>query len=201
MTSGEDPRVVRTRAAVLAAACDALIEDGYAGVTIDGVSRRSGVARTTVYRHWASVPDLVLDAVSSLKPPFDTPDTGSLRCDAVIVLRGLRDALRDSPWGRVLPVLVEASFREPDLFERQRGFVRERRGVLRAVLLRGVERGDLSAPADLDLVAERLVAPLFYRHLISHDPITDAYLERSVDAVFAAHVSPSSVGPSASSCG
>jgi AcrR family transcriptional regulator len=201
MTPGEDPRVVRTRASVLAATCDALVEDGYAGVTIDGVSRRSGVARTTVYRHWASVPELVLDAVDSLKPPFEAPDTGSLRSDALIVLRSLRDALRDSPWGRLLPVLVEAAFREPELFDRQRAFVRERRGVLRTVLRRGIGRGELHALDELDVVAERLVAPLFYRHLISHDPITDAHLERSLDAVLAAHAPPSSVGSSAGSCG
>lgn len=201
MTQGEDPRVVRTRASVLAAACDALVEDGYAGVTIDGVSRRSGVARTTVYRHWASVPELVLDAVDSLKPPLEAPDTGSLRSDALIVLRSLRDALSDSPWGRVLPVVVEAAFREPEFFERQRSFVRERRGVLRAVLLRGIERGELAAPDELDVVAERLVAPLFYRHLISHDPITDAHLERSLDAVLAAHAPPGPVGSWAVSCG
>jgi AcrR family transcriptional regulator len=200
--SETDPRVARTRAAVLAATCDALVEEGYAGVTIDGISRRCGVARTTIYRHWASMPDLVIDAVRSLKPPFEAPDSGSVSDDALAVLRELRDALQHSRWGALLPVLVDASFREPEVFERQRAFVRDRRGTLRAILQRGVERGELGPEVDVDILAERLAAPLFYRHLISHDPIGDAYLARLVDSTLAdAGLAQRLAQRSAGSCG
>jgi AcrR family transcriptional regulator len=180
-----DPRVVRTRAAVLAATCDALVEDGYAGVTIDGICRRCGVARTTVYRHWGSLPELVFDAVRSVKPPVEPPDTGSVRGDVLGLLRQLRDALQQSRWGELLPVLVDASFRDSVVFERHCAVAREGRGRLRLILDRGVDRGELAADIDLDLLVEQLGAPLFYRHLIGREPIDDAYLRRLVDATLA----------------
>jgi AcrR family transcriptional regulator len=180
-----DPRVVRTRAAVLAATCDALVEEGYAGVTIDGICRRCGVARTTVYRHWGSLPELVFDAVRSVKPPFEAPDTGSVRDDVLALLWQLRDALQQSRWGELLPVLVDASFREGEVFERHCAVAREGRNRMRQVLDRGVDRGELVADIDLDLLVERLGAPLFYRHLIGREPVEDAYLSRLVDSTLA----------------
>jgi len=47
-----DPRVVRTRRDVLAAAREVLLEEGWEGVTVSRVADRSGYARTTLYRHW-----------------------------------------------------------------------------------------------------------------------------------------------------
>ncbi len=94
-----DPRVVRTRAAVV-----------------------------------ATTP--VIDAVRSLKPPLDSPDTGSVRGDVLGLLRQLRDALQHSRWGELLPVLVDASFREHEMFERHRAVAREGRGWMRSVLER-----------------------------------------------------------------
>src|SRR2546429_7561340 len=48
----EDPRVVRTKAAVLDAATT-LLAEGASTFTIEAVSARSGVAKTTIYPHWA----------------------------------------------------------------------------------------------------------------------------------------------------
>src|SRR5438874_454886 len=61
-----DPRVTRSRAAILSAAADELVDRGFASFTMDGVVARSGVAKTTVYRHRRSRGDLLPDVV----PPF-----------------------------------------------------------------------------------------------------------------------------------
>jgi AcrR family transcriptional regulator len=57
-----DPRVARTRAAVLNAGIDLLAERGYPGFTIDAIVARTGIAKTTIYRHWPSR-DSLLTAV------------------------------------------------------------------------------------------------------------------------------------------
>ena len=60
-----DPRVARSRAAVLAATVDLLGELGHAGTTVEAIAERSGVAKTTIYRHWPSRAPLLIDAFHS----------------------------------------------------------------------------------------------------------------------------------------
>ena len=60
-----DPRVIRSRTAVIAATLDLLAERGITATTIEAVAERSGVARTTIYRQWDGQPALVLDAIGT----------------------------------------------------------------------------------------------------------------------------------------
>src|SRR5207245_6965322 len=69
-----DERVLRSKRAVLAATHQLMTELGLAGVSVDEVSKRSGVAKTTIYRHWASRSALLLDACSSLSARPQAPD-------------------------------------------------------------------------------------------------------------------------------
>ena len=51
------------RLAVLHAADDLLVERGFAGVTIEGIAGRAGVAKQTIYRWWTSKVDVLLDTL------------------------------------------------------------------------------------------------------------------------------------------
>src|SRR5271154_2815383 len=84
-----DERVRRSRAAVLGATAHLLSERGFAGATVDEISRRSGVAKTTIYRHWPTRTDLLRDACSTLSTPLDTPDTGSFEADMTALMTNL----------------------------------------------------------------------------------------------------------------
>jgi AcrR family transcriptional regulator len=80
-------------ALILATTLDLLAERPYERVTLDDVAARTGRAKTTLYRRWATKDDLVLAAVRSIgRPPEDDrlPDEGSLRSDLLAVI--------DSPW-------------------------------------------------------------------------------------------------------
>ena len=59
---GVDPRVLLSRERVLTATLDLLTEAGLDDLTIDDISRRSRVAKTTIYRHWPNRSALVIDA-------------------------------------------------------------------------------------------------------------------------------------------
>ncbi len=128
-TATEDPRIARSRAAVIEAAAELLAEEGMSGFSIDAVSRRSGVARTTIYRHWPESRELFFDAFRSFGGPPPLPDTGSIRDDMVAYFRLLVDHLQESRAGSALPVLLDATLRDPTMRELHRRFVEERRAA------------------------------------------------------------------------
>ena len=80
-TGDVDLRVRHSKEVVMATTYELLSEEGLAGVTVDAVARRSGVAKTTIYRHWPSREALLLDACAQMGPHFDIPDAGSFPND------------------------------------------------------------------------------------------------------------------------
>ena len=67
-TTGMDSRIARTRAAVLRSATDLLVEGGPSAVTIDAIVARSGVAKSTIYRHWESRDDILVAVIEHCAP-------------------------------------------------------------------------------------------------------------------------------------
>jgi hypothetical protein len=70
------------------------------------------------------------------------------------------------------------------------GFLANRREALRAVLERGIERGDLSSGLDLDLALDVLGGPLFYRLLITGGPIDERLAEGVVELILSGFAPP-----------
>lgn len=180
------PRSVEADRAILRAAVDLLAEDGYGGVTMEGVAARAGVGKATVYRRWPSKSALVVDAVTACResgsPP---PDTGSARDDLVAFVRGFMHHLRTSDAARVMPALVAELSRHPELATTFReGFVQPRRARVREAVRRGVERGELRADLDPELVADAVVALLQHRFLVTGMEIDDQLPDRLVDMLW-----------------
>jgi AcrR family transcriptional regulator len=182
-----DPRVARSRSAILTAAADELMERGFANFTIDGVVSRSGVAKTTLYRHWPSKVDLLHDVIASLKEFPPPPDSGSLRADVTAIVSGLVEALwrLTDPYLRALPSLVEAAERDDELAALHTRMNAERSGRLRQVLARGKTTGELRADVDVELAIAMLVGPPFFRRFIMRRPMHPAEAEAFVDGVLA----------------
>ena len=89
-----DPRIARTRSVVLAAAIELAGECGFGRTTIEAIAKKSGVARSTIYRHWDSLPELLHDTMHETVPSQPTIDTGSLRGDLLAIYRGWRPSRR-----------------------------------------------------------------------------------------------------------
>ena len=110
-----DPRVLVSRERVLTATLDLLTETGLGELTIDDISRRSGVAKTTIYRHWANRSALVIDACSRMTDGAQAPpDTGSLEGDLRIILTDIADLLGTARWSSILPSIVDAAEHDPE---------------------------------------------------------------------------------------
>ena len=176
-------RSARVREAVLAAVIDALREG--AEVTVPEVARRSGVHDATIYRRWGNRDALVVDAVRSrVGDSLPVPDTGTLRGDltalaeqsAAFLATPLGAQLGRSGSGRAAPdAAARAAYWEPRL------------AALGAVVERAVARGEIAPPRwPPALVAELLVAPFYFRLLVTLAPLDAGFADAVADFVLAA---------------
>ncbi len=177
-----DPRVARSRAAVLRAAAELLIEQGSAGVTIEGIAERSHVAKTTIYRHWKSRSQLVFDAFESLLKPIAPQHYGTtLRAQLEGILGQLSRGLTGSEWAPAVSALIEAGDRDPELRQLVHDFLVARMEHGRQALRDAVARGELRDDLDVDVAIGVLVGPIFYRRLVSREPLNEVVVAEVVD--------------------
>ncbi|OHU93200.1 TetR/AcrR family transcriptional regulator [Mycobacterium talmoniae] len=183
MASTPDARVLRSRNRVLLSAFELLSESGLGGFSVDEVARRSGVAKTTIYRHWPSREALVLDAAARISAEQDVPDTGSLRDDLTTYLCHLGHLLTTARWSSVVPSLVDVAEREPDFAAIHGKVQRGHAAPVRQLLERAVDRGQIPATADLARIISALIGPLYYRRWFSREPIDDGFVAAVVRTV------------------
>lgn len=178
-------RVERSRHTVLSAAFKLLSEGGVASFSVDEVARRSGVAKTTIYRHWPTREALVIDACSRMIAEQETPDTGSLEGDVTAILMEIAHLLPTANWSFVLPSIVDTAERNPEFAEIHSRIQRGHAAPLREVLQRAVDRGELPALADASTIVAALLGPLFYRRWFSREPIDDAFVKTIIKLALA----------------
>ena len=178
-----DARVRRSRKAVLAATTELLFERGYSGASVDEISRRSGVAKTTIYRHWPTRLDLLRDACSTIGTPQETPDTGSFQGDVTALMTALANALRTAKWTSVLPSIIDAGERDPDIADMYRRLQQGYSAPFEAVILRAMGTGELPKGTEAPTLVAALVGSLFFRRWFSREPLTDVFVEEIVRLV------------------
>jgi AcrR family transcriptional regulator len=193
------PRSAEVDQAILDATVELLARHGYDGVTMEGVATQAGVGKATLYRRWPGKPDLILDAIRSLKPEPCHADTGETRADLVQVMTGAISWRDDAELTQVVAALMAEIPRNPELAEVYRArFLAPRRAETVEVLRRGIDRGDIRPDIDLELVLDLLIGAVFYRGLLSGGRLDDQVAELVVDYVLAgiAPRSDPSSGPS-----
>jgi hypothetical protein len=94
--------------------------------------------------------------------------------------------LKRSPFGAVVPGVVGATAAHPELAAAARTYLERRRPLVQAAIERGIERGELPADADPHHILDLLLAPFYFRHLITGDPVNNAFAERVCDSVLVA---------------
>ena len=174
-----------TAKAILDATREILAVSGVRGLTIEGVSSRSGVAKTTIYRGWGSKEELALAVLIEMvdAAAASVPAGGDARAELLTFVRSAVRILASTLMGRVMQGLVSDLAADPQLALafRERVVARRSEDLVR-LLQRGIDRGDLPAHADIGLANELLFGPVYYRLLFSGKPIDDEFAERVVDA-------------------
>jgi AcrR family transcriptional regulator len=174
------PRCERARRAILASTLKFLESkgNGFDDLTIERVAEEAGVGKATVYRWWPNKAALVADAfANSVTQKLRFPDTGSVARDMSQQMQQLVRILR-SRRGHILSVILGAGQSDPTLIHafRER-FLKPRRAEAYTTLGRGIERGELPADLDLDLVLDALYGPIYMRFLIGHDSLSPEFVD------------------------
>src|SRR3954471_11603178 len=168
---------------------------GYAGLTLDELAVRSGVAKTTVLRRWPSKAAVAAAGVERLAlQSVDVPDSGSLHGDLHALLHGAVDTFVRGR-GQFVPRLLREAGHHPEITDLLDAVLHTRRQGYRRVLARATARGELDPSVDQELMIDMLIGPLWMRLLITGDPITGEYVDANVRAVLTAFsVTPAATG-------
>jgi AcrR family transcriptional regulator len=181
------PRSTRADEAIIEAVLD-LLTDGTPvdAISIEAVAARAGVGKATIYRRWPNKDALLLDSIRALKGAPPEPKGGSLRED-LIMLVGAINRNPDSRTASIMPCLVPEVHRSPAHYRIYQEIVEQRRAVMRGVLRRGIESGELRPDTDVELTMLALVGPMLAQKLLRWHPDidVDTVPERIVDAVLA----------------
>jgi AcrR family transcriptional regulator len=194
--SGEvhiDPRVERSRAVITSAATDLLMEGGVHAVTVDAVIARSGVARSTIYRHFPASTDLLAAAFDQLLPPVpEAPADGAFPERLLGLMLEQSAMLRDAPTTVVMTAwlvvttegmkhAVSSATTSPHFSGLQERLLEHHRSPLATLLRQGLERGELRDDLDVDIAVSQLGGPLVFRKLISMEPVDEEFCHRVVE--------------------
>ena len=183
-----DPRVARSRAAVISAATELLVEAGPAAVTIDAIVARSGVAKSTIYRHWTSRDEVLLDVMEVCAPDLVAPDPtlgveGGLR----EIGHRIGDMLNDPEWARVLPALLMLKSHAHGVADLDKRMEERQNEVVSTLIRRGIDEGVLTPDAGEPEASAVLVGPLFFAQLTGLVTIDDGFVDRTVDRFLATY--------------
>lgn len=177
-----DPRVVRTRHDVLAAARAVLVEEGWQAVTVTRIADRSGYARSTLYRHWPQRLDLLRDLITEEVHLLHTVPTGDVRADLVAELEAFRVAITTTGLGRVMIAIGQQASDDAELAELSAAIRADGTRILDEIITAVVARGELRDHLDPDVAVAQLVGTLLFRYLFdSHDRIDGAFVVSVVD--------------------
>lgn len=177
-------RAARVRADVLQATTDLLTEVGYERMTVEEVAARAGVHKTTVYRRWPSKPELVFDAVgTNSAEAVPVPDAGNLRDDLRAFARSVAANIGTEGGARRSRSVVAAAITAGELGEVMQQFWADRFAAARPIVERAIERGELPADTDPDLIIETLIGPLWVRLLLTGRPVTADLADRAGNLV------------------
>jgi AcrR family transcriptional regulator len=166
------PRSDEAREAAIEATVDVVLEHGVAGVTFEEVAARSGVAKSTLYRHFGTKQAMVVAAAMSCYAEQPTPDTGDLEQDLRDCFdkgRALEDERRLPD---IMPALLAASERDEDLQVVVSRMHEEKRRPLLTVLKLAQLRGEIGMDVDLDVFVSMLIGPFVLKRVILREEIT-----------------------------
>ncbi|MGP3954590.1 TetR/AcrR family transcriptional regulator [Nonomuraea sp. 3N208] len=180
-------RTARVRAAVLEATQDELVERGFHGLTMDQVAARAGVGKTTVYRRWGSPAGLVTDLMIELADQ-STPhaDTGSVETDLRANALGVCEAVNDGRLGATFQAMIAAATCDRQAANALRAFYLRRIEEWAGAVELAIQRGELPKGTDAMEVIRAVSAPIYYRLVVTREPVTPEVAEGSVRRALAA---------------
>ena len=184
-----DPEVDRR---VAAAAIALYGEVGWAGFSVEGVSRRAGVGKASIYLRWPSKERLLLDAVRARFDWIRDVDTGTVRGDLLQLARQMLDLYIGASGRAALRISIEASG-IPVLTGPYDELIQSQVRAAREIVRRAIARGDLPANTAVTMLLDTLLGAVIAHAIATPQHLrpavlaqADAYAEQLVDFLLAA---------------
>jgi|SRR5271166_4742155 len=169
------------RARVMPAVIDELARWGVERFSVEAMAERHRLDAAMVYRYWGDRQRLIVDAaIADVETVSSVADTGSLRGDLLALARALTDRL-NAEVGRTMVRAVVMDRRDRHDEETRMMFWGARFNVVRAVVDRAGERGELREGVNTLAAVLTILAPLSIRALYSDEPIDDGYCTAIAD--------------------
>lgn len=175
------PRSVTARNKLLAAAAEILMGAGVGALTAEEVARRSGVAKTTLYRHFGTMDALVFAVVQANVAALEPPDTGTLRGDLAEIHRTYLEVASRQQSRELFAWMVARSIEDPanrELFRQARV---QPRGPTVLALQRAIARGEIDPDIDVDMAMHVIQGPLISMRIVDNRKVSDRDLEVMLD--------------------
>ncbi|WP_245548244.1 TetR/AcrR family transcriptional regulator [Nocardia pneumoniae] len=166
---------------VIAATVQQVLDHGIEGLSLGAVAARAGVSETTIYRRWGSRTALIAAAMTELaavgNPP---PDTGTLREDLRTILEQITRLITRPGVAQLLGTAAAQDV-DPELGAARTAFWNNRFDQIAPVVERARTTGSLRADAPAREVLETLAAPLYFRLLVTAEPIDAELIARCIE--------------------
>lgn len=162
---GLEPRVHR-------AACRVYGRLGWSGFTIDAVAREAGVGKASIYLRWPERRSLLVDALVAELVHDSAVDTGTLRGDLLVLVRGYLSSYLGELKDAALRMTTEAPL-TPELRETWEQWRALQVGAARATVRRGIARGELKPDSSVTLVLDTLLGAALMHALVSPEELGD----------------------------
>jgi AcrR family transcriptional regulator len=175
------PRSKDAHAAVIEATNALLEQLDYPNISVDKIVLESGVSKRTIYRWWRNKANIILEVISS--DDIQEPNTGNLEKDLTQLLTRIFKRVSTDKRAQVIKGLVMDAQYDPEFATQFRDYIHSRRQVCLNILERGQQRGEISTKHDPALIADLFYGAYWYRFLIGHAPLTDAYAKDTVKMI------------------
>lgn len=180
------PRSAEADQAILGAALKLLKDQGYVRMSVEAVAAEAGVGKTTIYRRYSNKEELVIAALETVVRQPEVPDSGSTRDDLHTVLGHFHSQVITKLGTSMLGTFMVEETHHPQLLKRfRRRIVQPRRDVLRTVLRRGIERGEVRSDIDIEMTVDFLTGGIIMRRLTT-GKTSSHFTAQAIEAVWPA---------------
>ena len=171
------------RDAVLTAAGELMLEGGLAAATMEAIAARANVSKRTLYKYWPSRGAVALKGfMRNAASSWSLPDGASAAEALTVLVVNAAQLFAGTPAGPLMRSLIADAQAQDEIATAIREqWLRPRRAVAAELVRRGVAEGEFRAGLDVEVTLDLLFAPVYYRLLLGHEPMTEAFATASVE--------------------
>ncbi len=162
-----------------------LQEKGVLAVTHSAVSARTGISRSTLYRHWPKLEELRNAAFArAAAGPKNVPRTnGPLKIDLTWILGNLMTALNETPWGKIAPQVIAVAATDEQNRRLLNKWIEDRSRDVASVFIAAQDRGEIREGAPIQQMVEMAIAVPYFRKLVAGLQLNHEWLDAHVDMI------------------